>query len=83
MINLQILSNCVSGFVCSVFLYHCIYYVIYWILNKDFPKTTKDLQIESLLQRIKILEKENQSLSEENQKISETIIRRLQQWEEK
>ena len=72
------LINFLSFFVTSIFVYQLGFYLLFRIVNKEFPKTYKDLKIQALEAKVLMLEKQNHNLSEENTKISESIIRRLQ-----
>ena len=74
----QTLTNLFALFVLSIGIYHVLYFLIYRIINKTFPKSYKDLQIEALQNEVQQLKEQNSNLSDENQKISEIIIRKLQ-----
>lgn len=77
-VQLLTLIDFLSFFVTSIFIYQLGYYLLFKIVNKEFPKTYKDLRIQALNAKVEMLEKQNHKLSEENTKISESIIRRLQ-----
>lgn len=76
--NLLLILNILAVFNFSIFIYYVGYYSLHRIVYKSYPKTHKDLEIETLKERISNLQTQNQQLSEENQKISDIIIRKIQ-----
>lgn len=69
--------NSFSFFVLSIFIYNSLYFLVYKLINKEWPKTSKDYHIIHLQNELNALKKQNEELIKENQQISQAIIKRI------
>lgn len=76
MTTLEVMNN-FSFFILSVFVYKFFYFSIFKLLNKEWPKTSKDYHIIHLEKQIEILQTQNEELTQENKQISQAIIKRI------